>query len=134
MSDREQHPLYTWPMPIGKYKATFLSDVPLEYLRNLVKDKNSVVNYPEIKEWVDYVGRTELAAAFQARLEGGRFAKLICSKVTYATEAIAKADLSRIKSRDQKHKKPYRAYECPDCGGFHLTSKEDINWLKKQKP
>lgn len=116
--------LFTWPMPIGKYKASFLPQVPFGYLKELIKNKTINEAHPQIKQYVDYVeSNCMLGSASPSKN---------CTKITYATESIAKAELSRIKSREQKHKKPYRAYECPDCGGWHLTSKEDINWLKKQ--
>lgn len=109
-----------------------MPQVPIDYLKNLSKDKAVAMQYPQIKEYVDYIERTELAALLKEKLES-ELSTSKCAKITYATEAIAKAELSRIKSREQKHKKPYRAYECPDCGGWHLTSKEDIFWLQKQK-
>lgn len=121
--------LITFPMPIGKYKAVFISQVPIEYLRNLSKDKAIVAKYPQIKEYVDYLERKALCDEFEQTLLPPKFK---CTKITYATEAIAKAELARIKQREQKHKKPYRAYECPDCGGWHLTSRDDFNWIKKQ--
>jgi hypothetical protein len=126
--------LMTWPLPIGKHKATFLHQVPFDYLKVLSKDKGVTNKYPEIKEYVDYIERTNSAKEFKEKLENELLNIGRCQKITYATESIAKAALQTIKSKEQKHKKPYRAYECPDCGGWHLTSKEDINWLKKQIP
>lgn len=57
----------------------------------------------------------------------------ICQKITYATEAIAKGELREIKKKDQKHKKPQRAYECPICSGWHLSSKDFIPRYKNKK-
>jgi hypothetical protein len=51
-----------------------------------------------------------------------------CSKATYPTYAAASAalrsirDRARRRRRDQHHGLPVRAYRCPACSSWHLTS------------
>ena len=46
-------------------------------------------------------------------------------KRQYADGPQAKAELKRIQERPQTAKTPSRAYECPHCGYWHLTSLTD---------
>lgn len=47
-----------------------------------------------------------------------------CSKRRYATEIEAKLEIARFQHMDdpRRGKIPCRAYKCPNCGGWHLTS------------
>lgn len=54
----------------------------------------------------------------------------LCAKITYPNKVEAKFELKNIRECKQKHKKPIRAYECPICSGWHLTSKPDSNFIK----
>lgn len=46
-----------------------------------------------------------------------------CSKVRYPSGSKAEAALRTIRRRgDRLTKKPTRAYHCPSCDGWHLTS------------
>jgi hypothetical protein len=48
--------------------------------------------------------------------------KLNCKrKVRYANEPTAKAALDKINPA-RKQGKPYRAYRCQICAGYHLTT------------
>ncbi len=56
----------------------------------------------------------------------------MCNKVAFPTKESVKRKLLEIKNiNDRVEKKygrnrrrePIRYYECPDCGGYHLTSK-----------
>lgn len=47
-------------------------------------------------------------------------------KVRFRDHDEAIRSLHRIVSQGEKRdKQPCRAYECPTCGGFHLTSKKE---------
>lgn len=46
----------------------------------------------------------------------------VCVKERYRTEGAANDDLFNIARRPGAHLKPVRAYLCPHCSGFHLTS------------
>lgn len=113
-------------IPFGKYKKKkTLSELPEDYLMQLYKDKLVMSKYPEIKMFVSDI------VEIKKQEERERYFKRmqpICRKICFATEQIAKSELRRIKSMEQSHTKPYRIYECPDCGGWHLTSKEYIKW------
>lgn len=48
-----------------------------------------------------------------------------CGKTRYRTSAKAQRALTNVRRyghRDPDGKKPARAYPCPDCHGWHLTS------------
>jgi hypothetical protein len=48
---------------------------------------------------------------------------LACHKTIFHSEKAAKIALDKIKETDSESpKRPIRAYECDECGGFHLTS------------
>lgn len=47
-----------------------------------------------------------------------------CGKTRYRDREEAKDAIRTIKlSGEVRDKRPVRAYECPDCRGWHLTSK-----------
>lgn len=48
-----------------------------------------------------------------------------CFKIRYRDEIAAKLALATIKNQDKagRPKTERRAYRCPDCGGWHLTSR-----------
>ena len=50
-----------------------------------------------------------------------------CSKRRYATDIEAKLEIARFQRMDdpRRSKLPCRAYKCPDCGGWHLTSQPE---------
>jgi hypothetical protein len=48
---------------------------------------------------------------------------VVCEKERYRTQQAADAELNRIQVHAANQYKPERAYRCPWCGGWHLTSK-----------
>lgn len=46
-----------------------------------------------------------------------------CSKVSYNSEAHAKRARAAV-GRRKRFSSKLRVYECPKCGGWHLTSEE----------
>jgi len=46
-------------------------------------------------------------------------------KARYSSEAAAKAALNKI-NPSRKLGKPRRAYKCPNCGNWHLSSKASL--------
>lgn len=56
-----------------------------------------------------------------------------CEKVRFADEAEALATLGHIRRYgSRKGKKPIRAYECPGCLGWHLTSRPPESFPEKK--
>lgn len=49
------------------------------------------------------------------------------NKTRYWDEVAAKLDLSRIQNNGGGNLLPTRAYRCPMCKGWHLTSQEKKN-------
>lgn len=47
-----------------------------------------------------------------------------CQKVRYPNELEAKIKLARIRSQDHDDHHEQRAYRCPWCRGWHLTSED----------
>lgn len=48
-----------------------------------------------------------------------------CTKVKYADKITAELDIAKIKKRSTRDVIPVRAYLCPMCKAWHLTSKPD---------
>ena len=52
-----------------------------------------------------------------------------CGKRAYTSKNVADREIRRIrklaKSHQRKHNQPCRSYKCPDCGWWHLTSRDD---------
>lgn len=46
-----------------------------------------------------------------------------CKKTRYSSEVFAMLDIARIRSKSNRDKVPVRAYKCPECKYWHLTSK-----------
>lgn len=107
-------------LTFGKHKFTKLCRVPAEYLLKLHENR-SYAN-AEIKEYIEQ----NLEKLIQKRfgiISPPPF-EFPCRKITYANEKDAKYVLKQISQVQQQHKKPVRHYQCDDCGGWHLTSKE----------
>lgn len=106
-------------MSRGKYKAWKLKDVPATFLVRI--HDNGGGNDPELKAYIAAnIERLRLKAiGFEAPpIEHVPF---ICEKKTFATKKDAQNSLKTIRST-KTEKKPIRAYECPKCSGWHLTS------------
>ena len=46
----------------------------------------------------------------------------------FATQALAKRELKRIRRQPQEKEKPIRVYECEKCGYWHLSLKPDMRF------
>lgn len=53
------------------------------------------------------------------RLPGGG---MVCRKRRYGSADIASRELHHISTTSLRSHVPVRAYRCPDCAGYHLTS------------
>lgn len=80
-------------------------------LRHLVRESRAitVINGPRIVGW---------------RMRDGT---MVCRKDRYATREQAVNHMLTIQAEFGKKGKPRRAYECPYCGGVHLTSRIQID-------
>lgn len=98
----------------GKYKFNRLGDISFEYLLRVFKDKS-------IKD-------EQLLAYIKRKIDGEKIQKAneaqLCDKLYYCSKKVAKEHLKIIAKQKNKNgiKKPIRAYECPKCSGWHLTS------------
>jgi hypothetical protein len=50
-------------------------------------------------------------------------ARKSCGKTRYRDEIAAKLTLAQIRRKDRPTARERRIYRCPDCRGFHITSK-----------
>ena len=60
-----------------------------------------------------------------------------CRKSKYASEQAAELDIARIKRLSKRERLPQRAYLCPQCSSWHITSQrhkasEENDLLKKK--
>lgn len=76
-----------------------------------------------LQRLVDRVGAAHIIN--QGRIAGWRLpnGQVVCRKRRYPSEDVANVELQLIVHRSRRHKVPVRAYSCPTCLGFHLTSK-----------
>lgn len=108
-------------MPKGKYRLTKLKDVPANYLWTIWVCNGGGTD-PHLKEYIKAnLQRIQNQKDWSKGLSGDTFVPFICEKRTYATRKAAMESIIKPTSKSQK-KAPIRAYECPHCSGWHLTS------------
>lgn len=56
-----------------------------------------------------------------------------CTKVKFSDEKQAKYYIDKLKNTSIREKKPIRAYLCPHCLSWHLTSKTEKEDLQMEK-
>lgn len=56
-----------------------------------------------------------------------------CSKVKYASKSMADDDIIRIARKSKREIVPIRSYLCGKCGGWHLTSRQDMFRLSEKE-
>lgn len=111
-------------MLYGRYKYIRLGNWPPGYLLKLYENEKHVDK--PLKKYI-----SDNLEAIKNRLHSNEpLFKQICEKIAYPNEAEAKFALKTITQTEQEHKKPVRAYECPKCNQWHLTSTAHHN-LKK---
>jgi hypothetical protein len=106
----------------GRYKDKMLKDIPREYFINVYKSAGE--EHAVLKQYVDANKEKypELAIFF-LRNNAVPPVTFICNKRTYPTRKAAMDSIVKPTSKP-KRPVPIRAYECPECSGWHLTSKE----------
>jgi hypothetical protein len=63
----------------------------------------------------------------------------MCEKLSFTTFFEAQkvvniaTNIGRRQNRHRATKIPKRAYRCPECGNYHLTSKKKLNKTKRYK-
>lgn len=54
--------------------------------------------------------------------------EIVCVKERYSTEAEAQKMMQQINvTNHNDHRVPHRAYQCPACRGWHLTSQQRVS-------
>jgi hypothetical protein len=105
------------PLPFGKYKYVSLCRVPPDYLLNIYQDKTIR------KELLEYIeNNMERIIMRKEGIIETPSLELVCDKISYYNEKLAKQVLNRIHKYEHDYKVPVRAYECPKCSQWHLTS------------
>jgi hypothetical protein len=107
----------------GKHKGKMLKDIPKDYFVNIFKSARD--QHPELTEYIEanldkFPGLT-LIAWFDKKKDV--MVTFKCNKRTYPTKKSAMDSIVKPTSKPKKPV-PIRAYECPECSGWHLTSKE----------
>jgi hypothetical protein len=77
-----------------------------------------------LQRLVDRVGAAHIIN--QGRITGWRLpnGQVVCRKRRYPSDDVAVIEMQLIVHRSRRGKVPVRAYECPICKGFHLTSRQ----------
>lgn len=109
-------------MSWGKYKLQKLVDIPSKYFLVLY-GSNQLDRDPPLKEYVEYnIDIFRSQENISPPHVPTQIVYFICEKKTFPTKRDAQQSLKKIRSVGIKGEKPMRAYECPDCSGWHLTS------------
>lgn len=112
-------------LSFGKYKAYRLRDVPAFYLINLHKNGGGID--PDLRKYIND-NIDSIRARFLDFPEPINRVTFICEKRTFPTKKDAMDSIKKPAKQDKK--RPIRAYECPKCSGWHLTSKEVEEYKK----
>lgn len=115
-------------MTFGGYKGTRIGALPEDYLQGLIRHFSTIPD----SLFKEYLLRKYPEISVLERLYASHYiydpVGFICDKRTFAT----KRDADDFRKSDKKWKKgkkwkggkrPIRSYECPRCGGWHVTSK-----------
>lgn len=119
----------------GKYKGKMIKDVPKDYLVNVHITGGD--EHAELKEYIeanlDKLPGLTMLSWFKKKRDV--MVTFICNKRTFPTKKTAMDSIIKPTSKNQK-KAPIRAYECPKCSGWHLTSMpiELFKEIKNNKP
>lgn len=124
-------------MPYGGYRGYPIKNIPIKYFENVLKNKKDA--RPELIEYImANAKRLNIAIPnYTPKLNLPKYVRaedlipFICDKKTFPTKKDAQNSLKTIRSVGGEHKKPQRAYECPKCSGWHLTSM-DIEVFKEK--
>lgn len=103
----------------GKYQFVSIKRVPAEYLITIYRERQC--KDPELREYIKN-NMKALEARRTAFFEPPPIDDFPCTKIVFPNERDAKDEIRRI-ARTRSEKKPVRCYECPHCGGWHMTSK-----------
>lgn len=109
-------------LTLGKYKFSKVGEVPITYLKELAATN------PIIREDITIYLNNKMVQELYVSppIED------ICKKRYFPTKEEARRYLKKVRESKGDHKKPNRAYECPHCSGWHLTSMP-IEFVKKNK-
>jgi hypothetical protein len=108
----------------GKYRNTMIKDIPKEYLVNAFKTGGN--EHDELKGYIESNIELFPGLAMVAWVKKKMNCQITykCAKRTFPTKKDAMDSIVKPKSKTNKPI-PIRAYECPECSGWHLTSKPD---------
>lgn len=106
----------------GKYKGKKLKDIPNQYFINIYRSGDD--NHVALKEYIETnKERFHILVLHFIKKDLSPPVTFICEKRTYPTKKAAMDSIVKPISKPKKPV-PIRAYECPECSGWHLTSKE----------
>lgn len=106
----------------GGYKNTRIKDIPKIYLINVYrsggKEHEKLIEYIQAN-----IEKFPILALYVKK--GGPVVTFKCDKRTFPTKKDAMESIVKPKTKTKNKSAPIRAYECPDCSMWHLTSKPD---------
>jgi len=102
---------------ICKFQKTEFGSGGLKYICFDYDERKQVA----VKEW-DIALVNDYLPTNQISRVGAWKSRTTCGKVGWESKTDAEISIMRIEHHSTRDKKPVRAYLCPDCGYWHLTS------------
>jgi len=104
----------------GAYRNKMIKDVPPNYLINVYRSGGK--EHEKLIEWVQAnIEKFPILALYAKK--GGPIVTFKCDKRTFPTKKDAMESIVKPKTKTKNKPIPLRAYECPECSMWHLTSK-----------
>lgn len=106
----------------GSYKNTRIKDIPKVYLINVFRSGGR--EHEKLIEWIQAnIDKFPILALYAKK--GGSVVTFKCDKRTFPTKRDAMESIVKPPTKTKNKPIPIRAYECPICSMWHLTSKPD---------
>lgn len=116
----------------GGYKNTRIKDLPSIYMINVYRSGGK--EHEKLIEYIQANIEKFPILALYAKKGGKAIVTFKCDKRTFPTKKDAMESIVKPPTKTRNKPIPIRAYECPICSGYHLTSKPDRRFQNEESP